>query len=96
MRLITRSKNSLSLGLHLTDDPFVDDEYDPLKAKALRSSLWEVELLMRQHYDSRIRDFCKLFKTDLKAKTSVVKPESFLGPSKLMRDLEEIDAVKDG
>jgi hypothetical protein len=43
---------------------------------------------MRQHYDSRIRDFCKVFKTDLKAKTNVGKPESFLGASKLMKDLE--------
>ncbi len=96
IRLITRSKNSLSLGLTLTDDPFTANESDPLKTKALRSSLWEVEILMRQHYDSRIRDFCKLFKTDLKAKTNVVKPESFLGASKLMKDLEDIDVVKEG
>ncbi len=84
------------MGLNLTDDPFSANESDPLRAKAMRSSLWEVELLMKQHYDSRIRDFCKFFKTDLKAKTNVVKPESFLGASKLVKDLEEIDAAKDG
>ena len=51
LRLLTRSKSSLSLGLKLDDDPFLADESDPLKTKAFRSSLWEIEILMRQVKD---------------------------------------------
>ena len=58
LRLVTRHTNSLSLGLKLHDDPFQAHEADPLKTKAFRSSLWEIEIMLKQHTDTRIRDFC--------------------------------------
>ena len=46
-RLITRSKNSLSLGIHLNDDPYNASELDPHGTRALKSSLWEVNIIMK-------------------------------------------------
>lgn len=47
------------------NDPYLEDETDPLESKALRSSLWEIETLIKHHYDERVRAYCKVFKTDL-------------------------------
>ena len=49
--------------------------------------------MMKQHYDSRVRDFCKLFKTDIKAKSNLMKTEGFA--STLMKDLQDLDASKE-
>lgn len=46
-RLLTRNENSLSLGITLTQDPFKANEADPLETRALRSSLWEVAIVMK-------------------------------------------------
>lgn len=64
-RLIHRKKTSLSLGIQLTVDPYKESESDPMNALALKSSLWELEIVMKTHYDQRVRDFCKILKTDL-------------------------------
>lgn len=50
-KLIRRPQNALSLGLKLHEDPFKANEEDPLKAKAMKSSLWEVEILMKHSVD---------------------------------------------
>ena len=64
-RLIHRKTTSINLGKRLTVDPFNSEEPDPLLTKSLKSSLWEIEILMKQHHDQRVRDFCKIFKTDI-------------------------------
>lgn len=46
-RLITRNKNSLSLGIHLDEDPYNSTELDPSATKALKSSLWEINIIMK-------------------------------------------------
>lgn len=48
-RLLTRNKNSLRLGITLDEDPFLEDESDPMLTKAMRSSLWEVNIILKQH-----------------------------------------------
>lgn len=80
-RLLTRNENSLSLGITMTQDPFKCLEADPLQTRALRSSLWEVQIIMKQHQDTRVRDYCKIFKTDLMAKTNYQKVDQFVGDS---------------
>lgn len=46
-RLIHRKTTSLSLGKRLSSDPYNADETDPLLSKALKSSLWELEIVMK-------------------------------------------------
>jgi hypothetical protein len=58
-------------------DPYLEDEVDPLKARAMKSCLWEVELIMRSHYDERVRNYSKVFKTDLNRKEAFFKCEDF-------------------
>ena len=50
-RMIHRKTTSLSLGKRLSSDPYDAEEPDPLLTKALKSSLWELEIVMKQHYD---------------------------------------------
>ena len=50
-RLIHRRATSLSLGKRLSTDPYDADEPDPLLSRALKSSLWELEIVMKQHFD---------------------------------------------
>lgn len=49
----------------LTKDPYRENELDPMESKALLSSLWEVDLIMKSHYDESVRNYCKLFKSDM-------------------------------
>jgi U3 small nucleolar RNA-associated protein 19 len=51
LRLVHRKQTALSLGKKLTQDPFLVDQADPLETRALKSSLWELEILMKKHYD---------------------------------------------
>ena len=78
-RLIHRKKTSISLGLRLSNDPYLEEEEDPLKTMAMKSSLWELEVIMKQHSDQRIRDFCKVFKSDVVSRTSfnIMKCETY-------------------
>ena len=47
LRLLHRKKTSMSLGIQLSIDPFKDKETDPMGAFALKSSLWELEIIMK-------------------------------------------------
>ena len=54
---------------------------------------------MKQHFDSKVRDFAKIFKTDLHKKTSYFKSEEFTvaDPLELLvLDLNEVDEKKEG
>jgi U3 small nucleolar RNA-associated protein 19 len=51
LKLIHRKKTSMSMGIHLSNDPYKETEADPLMSFALKSSLWELDLVMKQHYD---------------------------------------------
>lgn len=51
VRLLHRKKTSLSLGIQLTTDPYRESELEPMNTLALRSSLWELEIIMKTHYD---------------------------------------------
>ena len=82
-RLINRKTTSLSLGKRLSLDPFNAEEPDPLCTKSLKSSLWELEIVMKQHHDQRIRDFCKIFKTDITGKSNFLKAEDYIAVDSL-------------
>lgn len=97
-RLVHRRKTSLSCGLRLSTDPFKADETDALKTFAMKSSLWEMEIVMRQHFDQRVRDFLKLFKQDFLHKTNMFKPEDFVNSNHLdvlKQDLDDLDVQKE-
>lgn len=46
-------KNLNGTKVQLNSDPYIEDEDDPLKSKALDSSLWELQMMTR-HYDPQI------------------------------------------
>jgi hypothetical protein len=69
--------------MRLASDPYRADETDPLLSKALKSSLWEMQILMIKHYDQRVRDFCKLFRADFLRKTVFFKSEDFISEDPL-------------
>jgi hypothetical protein len=97
VRLLHRKKTSLSLGIQLSNDPYRDQEADPINALALRSSLWELEIVMKTHYDQRVRDYCKMLKTDIASRTNFIKADDFLktDPLAVLRqEIEDIDCEK--
>jgi U3 small nucleolar RNA-associated protein 19 len=51
LRLVHRNKSSMSMGRRMAIDPFLAEEADPLATKALKSSLWELEIIIKRHYD---------------------------------------------
>lgn len=55
----------------------MEDEDDPIKANALQSCLWEMEILLKNCVDQKVRDYAKILKTDLMRKTSYFKSEEF-------------------
>lgn len=55
LRLIHRRSTSKAMDLKLKTDPYREDESDPMETRALRSSLWELDTLMRQHLESGVR-----------------------------------------
>ena len=83
----------------MTKDPYIEEEQDPLESRASKSCLWEVEIIMKQHYHKKVRDFAKIFKTDLMKKTSFFKSEDYTVTDALdllKMDIEDIDDVKEG
>lgn len=50
-RMLHRKHTSISLGKRFSDDPYDATETDPLQTKALKSSLWELEIVLANHYD---------------------------------------------
>lgn len=61
----------------MKNDPYREDEEDPLETRSMKSSLWELDTIRRQHYDSNVRNYAKVFKTDFIRKTAWVKCEEF-------------------
>ena len=52
---------------------------------------------MQKHYDQRVRDFCKLFRTDFLRKTVFYKSEDFISEdplNQIIADLEQLDEKK--
>lgn len=83
----------------LEKDPYQEDEVDPLEARALKSCLWEIDALMKHHYDERVRTYCKVFKSQFQSKEAFIKCEEFtqVDPlDMLLQDLNEIDDEKEG
>ena len=74
LRLIHRKSANV---MDLSADPYREDENDPLNTRALNSSLWELETVLRQHMDSGIRNYAKVFKTEFVRKTALTKCEEF-------------------
>jgi len=75
------------------------DEEDPLESRAQKSSLWELDLLRKHHYDDSIRNYCKLFKKDLLNKHSVFKCEKFTQGDPfdlILEELKGVDPEKEG
>ena len=72
-RLLHRKHTSLSLGKRFSDDPYDANEPDPSQTMALKSSLWELEVVLIHHYDQRVRDFGKILKTELLARPTNMK-----------------------
>ena len=63
MRLIHRKSKDGVLKSY-EKDPYLENEEDPINSKALKSCLWEIEALIKHHYDERVRSYCKVFKTE--------------------------------
>jgi len=76
-RLLHRKHTSISLGRRFSEDPFDAEEKDPRMTRALKSSLWELEVVLLHHYDQRVRDFAKILKTELLARPTLLKAEEF-------------------
>ena len=98
MRLIQRRESQV-LKVTLKQDPYLEDETDPLETRAFKSSLWELDTIMRQHYCGNIRNYAKVFKTDFLRKTAYAKCEEFtqVDPiDMLLGELDEIDNEKEG
>ncbi|CAN6446561.1 unnamed protein product [Victoria cruziana] len=72
----------LKVGTKRGMDPFVDEESDPAKTNAMRSSLWEVDNL-RHHYCPAVSRFVLSLETDLtvRAKTSEIEVKDFTSGS---------------
>jgi hypothetical protein len=54
---------------------------------------------MRQHYDTNVRQYAKVFKTDFLRKTAMAKCEDFTQADPiqvLMQELQEVDDEKEG
>ncbi len=70
-----------------------------METKAIHSSLWEIETIMKNHVDSRVRNYAKVFKTDFKRKTQFFKSEEFTTVDPLdllMQELNDIDDEREG
>lgn len=65
----------------------------------MKSCLWEMEVLMKSHYDERVRNYSKVFKTELNRKEAYFKCEDFttVDPLEVLeQDLNDIDNEKEG
>ena len=60
------------------NDSFREDEADPMKTKASHSSLWELESIMKEHIDSKVRNYAKVLKTDFMKKGAFFKSEELV------------------
>ena len=98
VRLIHRKRKIYKDVPTFTSDPFLASEQDPSKTKALKSSLWEIETLIKSEFDETVRNYSKLFKSDLSRKTNFFKCEDFSGIDALdilKTDLNSINLIKE-
>lgn len=98
VRLIHRKKKLYKENKSFERDPFKHNEEDPLKTKALKSSLWELETVIKSEFDEQVRNYTKLFKGDISRKTNFFKCEEFSGMDALASiadDIKSIDIEKE-
>jgi len=76
-RLLHRKHTSISLGHRFAEDPYDANEADPRLTKALKSSLWELDVILVNHFDQRVRDYAKILKTELLLKPTDKKAQDF-------------------
>ncbi len=74
------------------DDPFLADEPDPSRCRALESSLWELESL-RQHYSPAVSRFVSVLERDLanRKKTTEMDMAALAGASYASLIAEEVE-----
>lgn len=99
LKLIQRKGKDGGNKIEISNDPYLEDETDPMESKAMKSSLWEIEIIMKHHYDSRVRNYTKVFKTDFMRKAAFFKCEEFTQVDSLdilLQDLNDIDDIKEG
>uniref|UniRef100_A0A7S3CN84 CCAAT-binding factor domain-containing protein n=1 Tax=Strombidium rassoulzadegani TaxID=1082188 RepID=A0A7S3CN84_9SPIT len=77
VRLIHRKRKIFKENPTLQTDPFRETEANPLKSRAIRSSLWELDILMKQEFDGAVRNYSKLLQGDLHRKTNFFKCDEF-------------------
>lgn len=97
MRLLHRK--AAQVEYDLVNDPYKEDETDPMETRALKSSLWEIESIMRQHLDSSVRNYAKVFKTDFLRKAAFFKCDDFTQADPiqvLMQELQDVNNEKEG
>ncbi len=54
VRLIQK-KNKKGMDKKFGEDPYKSDEKDPLVARALQSSLWELEIILKSESDLQVK-----------------------------------------
>lgn len=94
-RLLHRRAAPLTLAV----DPYREDEEDPMATRALKSSLWELEVVMRNHCCSGVRSYAKVLKTDFIRKTAFFKLEDItqVDPlDMLLQEVKDVDNDKEG
>ena len=97
-RLLHRKQTSISLGKRFSEDPYDANEPDPALTKALKSSLWELDTLLVNHYDQRVRDYARVLKTELLSKPTDKKASEFAQADTLAllrTELQELDVRKE-
>lgn len=98
VRLVHWRQSKLKANPTFESDPFRLTEKDPAKARALKSSLWELDCLMNSGVDETVRNYSKLFKGDISRKTTFFKCEDFAGSNSLEligQDLQSIDIPRE-
>eukprot|EP00356_Strombidium_inclinatum_P012859 CAMPEP_0170496338 /NCGR_PEP_ID=MMETSP0208-20121228/21063_1 /TAXON_ID=197538 /ORGANISM="Strombidium inclinatum, Strain S3" /LENGTH=154 /DNA_ID=CAMNT_0010772853 /DNA_START=905 /DNA_END=1366 /DNA_ORIENTATION=+ len=84
-RLVERKRKIHKPARQFEEDPYKAKEADPLKTKALKSSLWEIDVIMKDEFDEAVRNYAKLFKGDLSRKSSFFKCEEFTAVKEIER-----------
>jgi CBF/Mak21 family len=91
MRMLHRRSRASTI--KMSKDPYSHDEEDPLQTGALRSSLWELDIVMRYHYHQEVRAYAKVLKSEFIRKTAMAKVEEYAGVDAIEGILQELDGV---
>ena len=87
VRLIHRRRKIFKENPTFESDPYNAKEEDPLKSKAMKSSMWELDLVMKDEFDEQVRNYTKLLKGDLSRKTNFFKCEEF-------QQIDQLDEIE--